>query len=305
MSPKPQRPRPAHSPSTNPRLPLVETDLPSARRLELKAAADLEVATQQALPSTTPYLPPTTQLDQRNTSRLLPARYSDSVLTRLADSNADLQVIYELDSATNDRLLAEAGGGLGIYASELVCTTRYARIIHAAFAHPHPMGARFSTAQRGAWYAGFDLATAKAEVLFHRSVSLSEIHWEKQEDLEYDHYLADFSGPFHDLRASLAEVTHYSSLEAARLACLAPDSYVASQQLAVGLLALESFGIVYPSARRDTGTCIACFRPALVRNVRKRELLRLSWFPDKPARFTRVARTRPDLNLAPSPKASE
>ena len=36
-------------------------------------------------------------------------------------------------------------------------------------------------------------------------------------------------------------------------------------------------GIVYPSVRRPKGTCLACFRPALVMNVRKDKTYRFTW----------------------------
>jgi hypothetical protein len=35
------------------------------------------------------------------------------------------------------------------------------------------------------------------------------------------------------------------------------------------LLAHQSNGIIYPSVRRKGGTCIVCFRPALVYHVRQ------------------------------------
>ena len=60
---------------------------------------------------------------------------------------------------------------------------------------------------------------------------------------------------------------------------LSPTSYVRSQQLAVELMELGSLGIVYPSVRREGGTCLACFRPAVVANVRKSTPYRLIWTP--------------------------
>lgn len=219
-------------------------------------------------------------LDGLVTARLLPARYSESVLTRIADSNDDLQLIYALDHATNERLLAEAGGRLGIQAAELVGAGPYARIVNAAFTHPHPQGARFSSPSRGAWYAGWDLATAKAEVAFHRSLQLSEISWMEEERLDYDHYSAEFSGPFHDLRGGTPEWAP----------CLDPGSYRASQQLAGILLDAGALGVAYPSVRRPDGACLACFRPAEVRGVRKRGLYRLTWRPNEPPTFLRTAR---------------
>ena len=267
--------------------------------INLQAMADdLALVTPADTPRllrSTRAVPPLVELRQPNTSRLLPARYSDSMLTRIADSDEDLQAIYALDNATNERLLAEANNRLGITAAELVDDVPYARIINAAFAHPHPLGARFSTPYRGAWYAGFDLQTAKAEVLFHRSLQLGEIRWQQPEDLDYDHYYADFAGSFHDLREPAQPDLFPPAL---RLACLSPDSYLASQQLAVELLETGSPGVIYPSTRRTAGTCVACFHPAMVTNVRKRDLHRLTWRPDAPLTFARIQRPR---NGAPGP----
>jgi hypothetical protein len=119
---------------------------------------------------------------------------------------------------------------------------------------------------RGAWYAPFELETAEAEVAFHKSVEFAEVNWLADESVTYDDYLADFSAEFHDLR----DDDQFTD-------CLAPDSYVASQSLAQQLLDAGSLGVVYPSVRRGGGTCIACFRPALVMNVRKGRTYQFVW----------------------------
>jgi hypothetical protein len=59
---------------------------------------------------------------------------------------------------------------------------------------------------------------------------------------------------------------------------------VRSQQLAVELLELGSLSVIYPSVRRAGGTCIACFLPSVVGNVRKSMRYRLIWTPLR-ARF--------------------
>jgi RES domain-containing protein len=203
-----------------------------------------------------------------DTHRLLPAKYSpnyDSVLTRITDDE-DLQLIFELDNATNARLLAEEGVSPDINARDLVYDVPYYRVINAAFTHANPLGARFSTPHRGAWYAAFELATAKAEVLFHKSVEFAEIDWKEREEIQYDDYLADFTAPFHDLRGIEDDA-------------LSPTSYIRSQQLTVELMEQGSLGIVYPSVRREGGTCVACFRPSIVANVRKSTPYRLIWTP--------------------------
>jgi hypothetical protein len=51
----------------------------------------------------------------------------------------------------------------------------------------------------------------------------------------------------------------------------------ASQGLAQRLLDAGSLGIIYPSVRRDGGTCRACFRPPLVMNVRKAKTYQFTW----------------------------
>jgi hypothetical protein len=206
----------------------------------------------------------TTPIDQRDTHRLIPAQYADggvSVLNRLTDDAEILDGIFELDNATNDRLLAESRLAPGIDERELVFGIPSYRIINAAFCHPAPGGSRFNSSDRGAWYAGFELKTSQTEVAYHRQLWLRETAWDEEDTADYLDYLADFRAEFHDLRDS----TEHED-------CLSPVSYIASQALAAQLFEQGSAGIVYPSVRRSGGTCIACFRPVLVTNVRKGEI---------------------------------
>lgn len=203
--------------------------------------------------------PKTIYIRQDDTHRLIPSRYSDpSVLARLADDDEQLQDLFALDGATNDRLLGEANLLPGISVHELLFGVAYAQIVNAAFTHAHPAGSRFNGPERGAWYAAFELETAQSEIAYHKAQELEEIKWTEPEAFTFDDYLADFRGDFHDIRG-----------DAAFADCLNPMSHVDSQRLAKELLASGSAGIVYPSARRSDGTCIVCFRPALVTNVRR------------------------------------
>lgn len=220
------------------------------------------------MPASHPTFPPITALRRANTHRLVPSRYlpnGDSVLTRIADTDADLSAIFDLDAATNERLLAERGRALAIGPDELVAAVPYASVINAAFCHPHPLGARFNGPDRGAWYAAFELDTAQAEVAFHKSVELAEIG-SPAETVTYDDYRADFRADFHDLRQARGFRT-----------CVDPASYLASQALAATLLDVGALGVVYPSVRRKGGTCLACFRPALVTHVHLGGRWQFSW----------------------------
>jgi hypothetical protein len=213
--------------------------------------------------------PPVALVRRYDTHRLIPSKYSeggDSVLVRIADDDAHLADIFDLDNATNERLLAENNLLPGIGVDELVFGLPYYRIVNAAFCHAHPLGSRFNGPERGAWYAAFEPETSQAEIAFHKWLELSEVG-RTRESLTYDDYLADVSAELHDIRAAAAFAD-----------CLAPDSYVASQGLAQELLASGSLGIVYPSVRHVGGICLACFRPALVTNVRKGSTYLFSWY---------------------------
>lgn len=212
--------------------------------------------------------PPVTLVRQVDTHHLAPSRHvphGDSALVAIADDDAHLRALFELDAATNDRLLAEHQRLPGIGLEELVFAVPHAAVINAAFCHANPLGSRFNGPDRGAWYAAFDLATSQAEVGFHKSVQLAEIG-RFEDTVTCDDYLADISASLHDLRRARGF-----------RACLDSDSYAGSQALAERLLEAGSLGVVYPSVRHAGGTCLACFRPALVTNVRRDKTFRFTW----------------------------
>jgi RES domain-containing protein len=213
-------------------------------------------------------LPPVRLVRQYDTHRLIPSKYNPdlaSVLTRIADNDQHLRDLFDLDQATNDRLWGETGRLPGIDGHELAFGVPNYRVINASFTHAHPLGSRFNGPDRGAWYAAFAVETAQAEVAFHKATEYAEIG-RFEDSITYDDYLADFSGDFHDVRGA-AEFAY----------ALNPNSYVASQGLAQRLLEAGSAGIVYPSVRHAGGTCIGCFRPALVGHVRKEKRYRFAW----------------------------
>ncbi len=202
------------------------------------------------------------------TVRLIPSKYSvneDSVLARLTPDNQVLQDGFEVESRTNDRLIADLGLLPGISLHELVANVPYASVINASFTHARPDGARFNGPDRGAWYAARGVRTAQAEVAYHQTTALWEIQ-KFEDEMTYDEYLADFRGDFHDLRIGEEFVAE-----------LDPDSYVESQSLAERLLGSGSLGVVYPSVRHAGGVCLVCFRPALITHVRKGRTFRFRW----------------------------
>ena len=190
--------------------------------------------------------------------RLIPSRYPVAGLLDRVASPADLDALFELEGWTNDRISGELGLLQAIPRDEWVAGQPMASVVMAAFCHPRTGGGRFSSEDRGAWYAAKGIDTALAESIYHRTQELREVGgFETRVQVRV--YLADFTARFADVR----QRTH-----GAARSLYDPDSYAASQAFAQRLLDSGGNGIVYRSVRHPAGECLACFRPRLVRNVR-------------------------------------
>ena len=222
--------------------------------------------------------------------RLIPAKVSNgSVLETLALPSSVLADLSELDAATNERKVAERGGSAGIGSGELLYGVPEAHIVNAAFTHPGPYGGRFHAPRRGAWYAGVEIETSIAEVSFHRQRFLQNSRITGEHAFDYADFLADFSGIFHQLDSSeSADCLQPSPI---------PQCYAASQALAHKLLYAGSNGIIYPSVRNSAGTCITCFRPALVFHPRRGDMYRITLQVGKSAR--KVQQVSATVNQSP------
>jgi RES domain len=214
---------------------------------------------------------PTVDLAQRDTVRLISTgRLKEPVLLPLAATQGALDDLADLESVTNGRLQAQESGLRDLDPRELVFGRPGHTFINAAFTHTRLGGNRFSDDNRGAWYCAFDVETSLSEVSYHLTRELEAIgHFENVTD--YAELIADFFGPFHDLRAA----------NQAKAPVLQPDSaiaYPAGQALARRLRTeLSSNGMIYPSARHAGGTCLVAFRPDLVLNLRQGGVWRLEW----------------------------
>jgi hypothetical protein len=202
-------------------------------------------------------MPPTHELHLTDTCRLVPSLYPSRGILDAVATPEDLPLVLELESWSNDRISEELGALHRIPREEWIVGRPMSSVVMAAFCHPRPEGGRFNSSERGAWYAANSLAAAHAEVVYHRTAELAEVGvFDARVQMRL--YRADFQGVFHDVRASVAANAAYHD----------PVSYAASQRLARRLLAEGSNGVIYRSVRHPGGECLACFRPALVGNVR-------------------------------------
>jgi hypothetical protein len=204
----------------------------------------------------------------RGAPRLIPSRYPAVGLFDRVAEPGDVDALIELEGWTNDRVTGELGILSAVPRDEWVVGRSMASVVMAAFCHPRPGGGRFSSDQRGAWYAARSIETALAESSYHRTEELREVGGFETR-VEVRVYLADFSSRFHDVRA-FAPPPGESAPKGDSFWRSVYDSrdYSASQRLAQELLEDGSNGLVYRSVRHPQGECVACFRPALVRNVR-------------------------------------
>lgn len=232
-------------------------------------------------------LPPTAELEQRNTVRLVSTgRLKGPVLRSLAIDSDTFDALAGLESVTNGRLQAEEAGLPDLDARELVFGRAGYTFVNAAFTHTRPGGNRFNSDDRGAWYCAFEAETALAEVAFHLTRELEAIG-RFRNTTDYAELAADFFGTFHDLRG--ADRTAEAALD--RNPAVA---YPAGQALARRLRSeAGSNGIVYPSARHADGTCLVSFRPDLVQNLRQGSVWRLAWQDDPKPSITRCPEEPP------------
>lgn len=214
---------------------------------------------------------PTVDLAQRDTIRLISTgRLKEPVLLPLAANQGALDDLADLESVTNGRLQAQESGLPDLDPRELVFGRAGHTFINAAFTHARPGGNRFNGDDRGAWYCGFEVETSLGEVSYHLTRELEAIgRFENVTD--YAELIADFFGPFHDLRTAdrAAETALHDDPASAH-----PAGKALARRLRTEA---GSNGIVYPSVRHVGGTCLAAFRPDLVLNLRQGRLWRLEW----------------------------
>lgn len=191
-----------------------------------------------------------TRLDWRNAYRIIPSVYPPvGIFDEVADPD-DLEAVIALESATNPRILTQAG--------ELALVRREERIsgegttpIMAAFTHTK--ASRFSDGTYGVYYAAHDEDTAIAETAYHRLRFITDAGL-RSEIMHMRVYDARVHGEFDDVRKKGPRSKLYD-----------PDDLSYSQRYARRLFDENRVdGIAFRSVRRPQGECVAVFRPRCV-----------------------------------------
>lgn len=206
-----------------------------------------------------PEPPPETESLWAAAYRIVPSQFPPmDVFESLYDSPEELAIAYQLESLTNDRLIAEAGH-IGAVPREEWLWGPGATPIMAAFTHLG-LPSRFTRGDYGVYYAASSEAAAISETAHHKARFLASTH-EPDMELTMRVYVNRIIQPLRDIRAP-----HYQPL-------LAPDDYRIAQSFAVQQRAQGAWGLLYPSVRHPGAECAAVFRPrALTLPVQGRHL---------------------------------
>jgi RES domain len=196
--------------------------------------------------------------------RIIPSRFPPIILfERLVDPD-ELEIAYAIESLTNDRLQAEAGN-LYLVAPEDWVSGAGASVVMAAFTHVG-VASRFSNGSYGVYYAALDEETAIAETVFHSERRLRDTQ-EEAIELDMRCYLGTIEKPLEDIRGKA-----YAELRD-------PDlrTWTRCQRFGAGRRDAGAWGLLYGSARRTGGQCVAAFRPPATSLPRQGKHLRYCW----------------------------
>ncbi len=208
---------------------------------------------------------PVSSVDWAPCFRIIPSRYPPkNLFARVAD-DADLDVVFAIESLTNDRI-RDQRGEIRLVPDEDRRPGAELAYVMAPFTHVSRDGSRFTDGTYGAFYAARDLDTAIDETIYHREKFLAATR-EEPIEVEMRVLRVRMKGDLHDirgLRESHPELYH-------------PHDYAATRQLGRTVREAGGSGILYDSVRRPGGECAAAFRPRLILRCQQAQHLAYVW----------------------------
>lgn len=199
----------------------------------------------------------------RPTIRLIPSNFPPIGLFDRVATAADLDAVMDLVGWTNDRLVSERVARIPM--ADRAFGRPNSSVIMASFLHVPLSGARFNTADLGAWYAADRIEAAIAEVGHHmrrETVATGRLDLTR----DFRTYKAVLEGRYADICGKTAALPDV----------YAPHSYTASQAFGESQRANGADGILYDSVRYAGALNAAAFRPRLVTSVVQTDHYRIS-----------------------------
>lgn len=211
--------------------------------------------------------------------RIVPSLFPPVSLFETLVSADELEILYAIESMTNDRLQAEAGN-LYVLPKEEWVTGPGASVVMAAFTHIG-RASRFSAGGYGVYYAGRDVDTAIAETVFHSERRLRDTD-EEPIELDMRCYVGTVGTALEDVRGR-----RFIHLQDPDLATWPVCQAFGSQRREAG-----AFGLLYRSARHKGGECIAGFRPRAISLPVQGQHFRYRWNGERIDRVMTVSQIR-------------
>lgn len=168
-----------------------------------------------------------------------------------------------------DDLVPDAAGQQAAIAADMHIRRGPPGVIHRGLAYSEAIdypfradtvvSSRYGDGTNRVWYGALDDATALAETCYHQVRMLREVEGIERPVLRYRKvYAVDAQGLFLDVRA-----------KAAGHPALVADDYAFTQSLGKRIAREGLPGLLYPSARRQGGECLAAFRADALSNPRE------------------------------------
>jgi hypothetical protein len=218
---------------------------------------------------------PTRRIDWPQAWRIIASRYPPiNLFERLTPDPAVWDALIALEQLTNPRVRDEIGE-IALVPPEDRVSGPGASYVMASFTHINRKGSRFSDGTFGVYYAAAELETAIAETVHHFEVFARDSGDPvRMEDMRV--LAGTVKQDFEDVAA--LEEPH-------RTQVLDSDAYVAAQAYARVLRNNGAMGVVYPSVRRLTGTCIGAFKPRAVGIPQEERRLKYRWNGERVDRY--------------------
>ncbi len=184
------------------------------------------------------------RIQWRQAVRIIRSLYPPIDLFEDIADPADWPLLIAAEMKTNPRLM-DSIGNIALVPRSRRVSGPGASYLMAPFTHVSTdRPSRFSDGRYGVLYAGKTFETALFETMHHHARFMTATAQPPGWTSQFREILLDIDASLHDLRG--LERTD---------AVLAADDYTASQAFGLGLRALGSDGIVYPSVRHQGGQC--------------------------------------------------
>ena len=163
---------------------------------------------------------------------------------------ADWPLLISAEQKTNPRIMATIGN-LDLVPANRRVGGSGASYLMAPFTHVSPdRPSRFTDGSFGVLYLGNSFETALFETIHHHARFMTRTAEAPGWTSQFREIVLAVSAGLHDLREAAPD---HPALD--------PDSYAASQALAIALKAGRSDGVIYPSLRYPGGQCVGLFYP--------------------------------------------